>query len=58
MKAFAYRVILEEYRTPLMLDSEEDKENHEYHGQDYGNDHHHATVNHASGSLFSVPGIF
>ena len=37
-----------------MLDSEEDKEDNEDHGQDDGDDHHHPAVNHATFPLFHI----
>ena len=37
-----------------MLDSEEDKEDNEDHGQDDGDDHHHPGVNHATFPLFHI----
>ena len=37
-----------------MLDSEEDKEDNEDHGQDDGDDHHHPAVNHASWTFFPI----
>ena len=48
------RDILEEDRTPLMFDSEEDKEDDKDHGHDDGDDHHHPTVNQATRHLLPI----
>ena len=44
-----YREVLEQYRAPLILDIEEDKEDTDHHGDDDGDNHKQATVHPATG---------